>query len=491
MNSSPARPPRPKFPSYVDAVLRHALHDPYRAAIGTEAGVLSYGQLAEAIAIASMRCGLAGIRPRSIVGLIITDPVWHICLVCALHKVGAVSVSISQGEANLDLGFDYIMFDREKPTGFRGVAHHIEPDWFSEARGATMVPSFQFAPTDLCRIALSSGTTGVPKAFAMSPEILWHRFTTYNLRSRFGISEKVLCGPQMRSHFAFAIIFAALLSGKMVCFSTSAGETMPIVSYFGVDQAIISVHQLGELADAQQRQFGGLSSLREIQAGGSLISDTLLRKVRSVISCPLLNTYASTEAGTAALADVGALGEFREQGAVGYITAWSEVAICDDDGLELPAGEPGNLRISAIGMAAPYQQGMTTVVEPISFFPGDYGRIAPNRMLFIGGRTTELINIGGNKIAPERLEQVIMECEGVKDAAVFTADVNADFPQIWAAVVAGPTFDPKQVIQRCAERSRVTTPTVIKVVKEIPRNTTGKIMREELRKRLTSEGGAS
>ena len=225
----------------------------------------------------------------------------------------------------------------------------------------------------------------------------------------------------------------------------------------------------------------------QFQKTGSLISGPLLRKVRGLIACPLLNTYASTEAGAVALAEVGALGEFREQGAVGYLTPWSEVTVCDDDGVELQVGEEGNLRISALGMAAPYEKSMTTVVEPVSFFPGDYGRVATNRLLFIGGRTTEIINIGGNKIAPERLEQVIMECAGVKDAAVFAVDMKSDFPQIWAAVVVEPPFDPKQVIQHCATRSRVTTPTVIKIVSSIPRNTTGKIMRDQLRKQLVGD----
>ena len=487
MISSPLRPPRPKFPSYVDAVLRHAIHDPYKAAIGTEAGVLSFGQLAEAVAIASIRCSLAGIGPRAIVGLFIHDPVWHVCMVCALHKIGAVSISINANEIGLNLGFDAVLLDRDLPDKSLVATHRVEPDWFSETRGVSMPPAFNFAPTDLCRVALSSGTTGVPKAFAMSPEVLWHRFTTYNLRGRFGVSEKVLCGPQLCSHFAFAIVFGALIAGKTVCFATSAGHTLPIVSYFGVDLAVISVHQLGELAEAQVQQFGGLSSLREIQAGGSLISGPLLRKVRSVIACPILNTYASTEAGAVALADVGALGEFREQGAVGYLTPWADVTVCDDDGTELQAGEPGNLRVSAVGMAAPYRKGMTNVVEPMSFFPGDYGRVTPNRLLFIGGRTTEVINLGGNKVAPESIEQIILECPGVQDAAVFAVDVNAEFPQIWAVVVAGPNFDPKIVIQRCAERSRVTIPTVIKTVASIPRNTTGKILRDQLRRQLTGE----
>ncbi len=487
MLSSPLRRPRPKFPSYVDAVMRHAAHDPFKAAIGTESGVLSYGQLAEAVACATIRCDRAGLRAGSVVALLINDPVWHICLICALYRLGVVSVSISPSDAGLPLGLAAILVDRDRPADFSGTVHLVEPDWFANPGAwSGSLPSTPFGPTDICRIALSSGTTGVPKGFAMSPEVLWHRFTTYGLRGRFNLSEKILCGPQLRSHFAFAIAFSALVAGKMVCFSTSAGTTLPIVSYFGVDLAVLSVHQLSELADVQLRQIGGISSLREIQAGGSTISDALLRKVRSVISCSLLNTYASTEAGTAALAAVELLGDLRNEGAVGYLAPWADVVACDDEGNELPSGQDGNLRVSALGMAAIYVPGMKTVDEPVSFFPGDYGRITNNRMLFIGGRSTEIINIGGNKIAPERIEELVLECSGVKDAAVFAIDVKADFPQIWAAVVVEGAFDPKEIIRHCATRSQITTPTVIKIVNEIPRNSTGKIMRDQLRRELSA-----
>ena len=478
---------RPHFPSYVDAVLCNAAHDPMRPAIGTESGVVSYGQLAEAVRNATVRCHAAGLGAGTLVGLIVSDPVWQICLTCALHRLGVATAAINANEAKLKLGFTAVLVDEGRPEGFTGTMHVVDSSWFTEVGNARgNVPILAMGPTDLCRVALSSGTTGIPKAFAMSPEILWHRFTTYAMRSRFSVSEKILCGPLLRSHFAFAIAFSALISGKMMCFADSAETTLPIVSYFGVDLAIISVHQLSELANLQLKQYGGLSSLREIQAGGSTISDSLLLKVRRTIACPLVNTYASTEAGTAAWGAVEQLGEACNEGAVGFITPWTQVVACDHDGNELPLGETGNLKVSALGMADVYTPGMTKVLAPSSFFPGDHGRVTVNRMLFIAGRSTEIINIGGNKMAPEHIEEIIMSCDGVIDAAVFAVDSNSDFLQIWAAVVPGENYDVKEIMRRCAAQSNIISPTVIKIVNQIPRNSTGKIMRDQLRRELAS-----
>jgi acyl-coenzyme A synthetase/AMP-(fatty) acid ligase len=291
----------------------------------------------------------------------------------------------------------------------------------------------------------------------------------------------------MRSHFGFAITFSALAYGKMVCFSDSAATAIPIISFYGIGLAIISVHQLSELAEVQSHHFGGLSSLREIQAGGATISNELMQQIRATVPCALYNTYASTEAGTAAFASVEQLGELRSEGAVGFVTPWANVEAHDSDGQLLPRGHDGNLYVSALGMAAPYEIGMKTVESTHGFYPGDYGRVLSDGMLVIGGRSTEIINIGGNKVAPEKLEQIVLQCAGVRDAAVFAVDANAALPQIWAVVVADGQVDATEIMRRCGEISRVATPTVIKTIASIPRNATGKIMRDQLRRELAGQ----
>ena len=128
---------------------------------------------------------------------------------------------------------------------------------------------------------------------------------------------------------------------------------------------------------------------------------------------------------------------------------------------------------------------MTRVETPDAFFPGDYGRLLSNGMLVVAGRTTEVVNIGGNKISPDRFENIILQCEGVKDAAVFTVDINSALPQVWAAIVADPEMELAKVVKHCAAIPMIGAPTVIKVVPVIPRNAAGKILRDQLRKELT------
>jgi acyl-coenzyme A synthetase/AMP-(fatty) acid ligase len=181
------------------------------------------------------------------------------------------------------------------------------------------------------------------------------------------------------------------------------------------------------------------------------------------------------------------LGTARGEGAVGFVVPWATVEVYDDDHKRVPAGRDGNIRISTLGLAPNYASGMRQVATPGPFFPGDFGRLLNNGMLVVAGRSTELINIGGNKISPDRFENILMQCDGVKDAAVFSVDINSALPQVWAAIVADATVDMAAVMKRCFAAPMIGTPTVVRVVPSIPRNSAGKILRDQLRKELTKD----
>lgn len=478
-----------QFASFIDAVLFHASKGPNDPAIGQESGVLTYGQLAEAIYSTTAACEKAGLRPGAVVGLMINDPVWHICLIAGLYRLGVASVSLAADEvAIFDPGtLATILHDGATPPPPGVNAMLVEPNWFT-IRAIGSRGESAFGPHDLCRIALSSGTTGTAKPIAFSPEMLWHRLTTYSFRGRFAASDRIFCGPQLRSQFGFAITFSALAYGKMVCFSDTAATSIPVMSYYKADLAILSVFQLSNVVDVLEKNYGGLNGLREVQAGGALISDVLLQRARTCLSSEIVSTYASTEAGTVAYAPVEQLGAARGEGAVGFVVPWASVEVIGADNKRVPPGRDGNIRISTLGMAPLFTPGMREVVPPAPFFPGDFGRLLNNGMLVVAGRSTELINIGGNKISPDRFENILMQCEGVKDAAVFTVDINSALPQVWAAIVADANLNVTDVMKRCFAQPLIGTPSVLKVVQEIPRNSAGKILRDQLRKELTKAG---
>jgi acyl-CoA synthetase (AMP-forming)/AMP-acid ligase II len=86
------------------------------------------------------------------------------------------------------------------------------------------------------------------------------------------------------------------------------------------------------------------------------------------------------------------------------------------------------------------------------FYPGDVGSLTPENLLIISGRQNNILNLGGEKIAAERIEAVLASFKGVLQAAAFTATRKAGVQEVWAAVVCPETFDAKKLRAYCRER---------------------------------------
>ena len=80
----------------------------------------------------------------------------------------------------------------------------------------------------------------------------------------------------------------------------------------------------------------------------------------------------------------------------------------DDNGDALPPDTEGAYRIRADCMGRPYPAPRDgDSIRDGWFYPGDRGRIRPDGMLIVSGRVSDIINIGGTKLAPELIEDVV------------------------------------------------------------------------------------
>jgi acyl-coenzyme A synthetase/AMP-(fatty) acid ligase len=111
--------------------------------------------------------------------------------------------------------------------------------------------------------------------------------------------------------------------------------------------------------------------------------------------------------------------------------------------------------------------------------------VRPDGCLVITGRVSDLINIGGVKIAPERIERVLLAHPQVKDAGVASFAGAGGLEEVRAAVVLREPVESEELIAFCAARLTDGTPRLIRTVAEIPRNVGGKIVRERVRDLLT------
>ena len=123
-----------------------------------------------------------------------------------------------------------------------------------------------------------------------------------------------------------------------------------------------------------------------------------------------------------------------------------------------------------------------------TFFSVNHSGTEDNSMTeVITGRIDEVINRGGDKLAPEVIEGALRQMPEIADAAVFAVP-NTD--QIWAAVVGKQPLKHEAILAFCKTKLAGMAPDRIFELERIPRNDMGKIIREEMReaimKRLSS-----
>jgi acyl-CoA synthetase (AMP-forming)/AMP-acid ligase II len=219
---------------------------------------------------------------------------------------------------------------------------------------------------------------------------------------------------------------------------------------------------------------------------GSSLPDALNAEARLRMTSCVYNVYGSTECSTHSICN--AADSMGRPGHVGYPVPYADVQVVDEKGQPMPSGEEGEVRVRAPGMATAYLEDDAASREAFRggwFHPGDTGRIDADGSLTITGRVKELVNDGGVKIAPARIDELARSVEGVFDAAAFASrDSGGD--HLCIAVVAGPAFDESELLARYRAAFPTHPKPAIVRVDAIPRNEMGKVQRTRLAQSRTS-----
>src|SRR5262249_52527078 len=192
----------------------------------------------------------------------------------------------------------------------------------------------------------------------------------------------------------------------------------------------------------------------------------------------------------------------RKPGSVGR-PAGPEIAIMDARGRRLPCGQRGEIALRGPTITRGYDG------DPIAtqaafrngwFYTGDIGYFDRDGYLFIVGRIRDIINRGGQKVAPAEVEEALLDHPDVVEAAAFPISHARLGEEVGAAVVLRPDADPTPGSLREFARERLAKfklPALIRIVPEIPKTAVGKVRRAGLAAALSlgcatarDEGGA-
>ncbi|MCW1840757.1 class I adenylate-forming enzyme family protein [Prosthecomicrobium hirschii] len=467
--------------SFHDHVLFNARLWPEKPAIVLMDRVVTYGMMARGIHAVAAVLGEAGLGRGAVVGVLVDLPSWNLILACALAHIGATSVPLNalDDARSFGLAFDAIVTraDVADKTPIRCL--RMDERWFALAAERPAAP---FAPDMICRVASSSGTTGRPKLIGIDLNAFRVRQAAWQTAMDYVGWERLMILLGITTHFAFGTALMALSCGRTVYFAADAAEAMQMLQLFRIDAVIASTRWTEVLVAEQMKRPAPLDALRCFHFGGSYATAALMDQVRTHLTPNACVQYGSTEAGCTAYGPIARMRGLS--GAVGFVAPFAAIEVVDDQDRPLAAGREGILRVRSGSLGRPHGG-----ADPASggfrdgwHYPGDVGRIDPDGILVLSGRTDHLITAGGAKAAPEEIEQELRAGPGVRDVAVgmYRASPSAPAEAVALVVVEG-RFDPF-LLKQWADRTVTGAPIArFHRVDAIPRGPAGKIAREAVR----------
>jgi acyl-CoA synthetase (AMP-forming)/AMP-acid ligase II/acyl carrier protein len=370
------------------------------------------------------------------------------------------------------LALDIPVLDLATPPG--AAARRISDDDF--ASGA-----------DDAFILMTSGTTSRPKTIPLTHAGVCR--SAYNVGAAIALEPRdrlLSVLPLYHGHGLISGVIGALAAGSsVVCtpgfdaaaFSGWLTEFRP--TWY---TAVSAIHRTVLSVAERDKESARQSSLRLIRSASSTLPAKILRGLETAFGVPVIDTFGMTEAATQIAANPL---RKRKLGSVGR-SAGAEIAILDADGRRLSPGKRGEIALRGPTITRGYDNDPAATREAFRggwFRTGDLGYLDKEGYLFIAGRIKEVINRGGQKVAPGEVEEALLSHPDVVEAAVFSvphARLGAD---VAAAVVPRPGATVSVQKLRDFVRKRLASfkvPGLIRILPDIPKGAGGKIKRGEL-----------
>jgi len=246
-------------------------------------------------------------------------------------------------------------------------------------------------------------------------------------------------------------------------------------------------HQL-ILSRLQDRRPPGSERLRFIRSCSSALAPAQMQQMEDIFGIPVLEAYGMTEASHQ-MSSNPLPPERRMPGSVGRGTG-VEIAILDEAGAELPAGASGEVSVRGPNVIDGYENNPQANASSFTrgwFRTGDLGLLDDDGYLTLLSRIKELINRGGEKIAPREIDEALESHPSVSEAVSFGVPHPTWGEQVAAAIVVNEPVTEKELLRFCRSRlADFKVPSRLYFVDAIPKTPTGKIQRRFVAEQFTA-----
>lgn len=310
----------------------------------------------------------------------------------------------------------------------------------------------------------TSGTTGPPKWYS-------HSFESLTASSKYSEQLQTLNWALLYQPFRYAglqVVLQALLSGADLVDATDHETLVQLAILKETKVTAISATPSLWRQLLMTGQLGDLK-LRYMTLGGEIADQSVLDKLKGLFpKAKLRHIYASTEAG---------VGLVVSDGLTGFPAKWLNEK---SHAVGLKVSDKQHLLVKP---KFALDQNLMTQTDSQGYLDThDKVAIKDDRVLFLG-RATGTINVGGNKVHPEKVEQVLLQCADVNQAKVYGKKNALMGELVVADVTIKPDADQQQVKRELMlisknQLQRFEIPTKINIVDEMEHNPSGKLNRK-------------
>ncbi|MHB9026166.1 MAG: AMP-binding protein [Armatimonadota bacterium] len=350
-------------------------------------------------------------------------------------------------------------------------------------------------PDDIALVLHTSGTTSRPKIVPLTQANLCT--SAENIRRTLALTPADRClnvMPLFHIHGLLGALLSSLSAGAgVIC--TPGFSAAEFFSWLRDCQptwytAVPTMHQ-AILTRAGQGEHPDGCLLRFIRSSSASLPPPVMAELERLFDAPVVEAYGMTEAAHQ-MASNPLPPRPRKPGSVGP-AAGPEVAIMDADGALLPAEEVGEVVIRGANVTGGYENNPAANASAFTggwFRTGDQGYLDADGYLFLTGRLKEIINRGGEKIAPREVDEALLAHPAVAQAVAFALPHRQLGETVAAAVVLreGAVISEYELREFVAARLvDFKVPARVIFLPEIPKGPTGKLQRIGLAERLGLE----
>jgi acyl-coenzyme A synthetase/AMP-(fatty) acid ligase len=456
-------------------------YEPDGVAFETSQGAITYHQFESAITCLTSALQAWGLDAGDRVLVSDSRPFIHWSLLFALERLGCISISDdAQGHAMRVACPDAVLAETVSNIPQATRALHTSADWIQLALSDTPRPQNRRtrSPDDPVRIVLSSGSTGLPKPIQLTRGQIDTRIL-HILCSHLPLRSRMLSTMGINAAGGYVASMAVWMSGGTMMYG--AADTAEAVVSLKPTFMLMAPIQLQYLLAALPSDFVRRSDLT-IALGGSATPRRLAEEARRRLTPNLIFAYGSTEAGLTSIGPADLVDQ--RPGAAGYLLPWAELQIVDEDGMALPPGEIGRVRVRTDEMVSAYADSSDGEFGDGSFrdgwfYPGDVGSMSAEGLFVLEGREDDVLNLGGVKISAWSIEEALAADPSVVESAAFSLPDQSGLNHLYAAVVLAPGTDPGDLARSLG--ARMTRPLKLLPVEKLPRNQMGKVQRFQIR----------